>query len=321
MENSEHHQVKVAAIIVSHNRRELLQRCIDKLHIQTYPLDKILIVDNGSENDVIIYLESIKSGDKRIELLLQENLGGAGGFANGMKYALSEFIDLDYLWLMDDDGYPTESALKELVDASKQLDKTILNSFVVSDLSTKEMSFPFYNGIDKMLDEKKDIRYFVNKANFFNGTFIPTTVIDRLGFPIAKLFVKGDELEYFERALIKLRIPLVTVRDSVFVHPPNTTDPEEDIPLNKIWHTYFTIRNMFYSHSFESSLFQAKGIKHLIRMYLYFNYWMQYRNEILEFQVTNKRLKKKIIFLALWHNITKNYKLKPKDINDLVNKN
>jgi len=183
------------------------------------------------------------------------------------------------------------------------------------------MSFPFYNGIDKMLDENKDIRYFVNKANFFNGTFIPRPVVNRLGFPIAKLFVKGDELEYFERALIKLRIPLVTVRDSVFVHPPNTTKSSEDVPLGKIWHTYFELRNRFYSHSFESRLSQAKSIRHLIRMYLYFKYWMQYRNEVLEFQVTNKRLKKKIIFLALWHNITKNYKLKPKDINDLVNKN
>jgi len=321
MENSEYNQVKVAAIIVSHNRRELLQRCIDRLQKQTYLPDKILIVDNGSEDDVIIYLESIKSADKRIELLIQENLGSAGGFANGMKYALSEFIDLDYLWLMDDDGYPTESALKELVDASKQFGKSILNSFVVSDSSTKEMSFPFYNGIDKMLDENKDIRYFVNKANFFNGTFIPRPVVNRLGFPIAKLFVKGDELEYFERALIKLRIPLVTVRDSVFVHPPNTTKSSEDVPLGKIWHTYFELRNRFYSHSFESRLSQAKSIRHLIRMYLYFKYWVQYRNEVLEFQVTNKRLKKKIIFLALWHNITKNYKLKPKDINDLVSKN
>jgi GT2 family glycosyltransferase len=321
MENSEYHQVKVAAIIVSHNRRELLQRCIDKLQMQTYPLEKILIVDNGSENDVIIYLESIKNIDKRIELLLQENLGGAGGFANGMKHALSEFIDLDFLWLMDDDGYPTESALKELVVASKQFDQSILNSFVVSDSSTKEMSFPFYNGIDKRLDENKDIRYFVNKANFFNGTFIPRSVVDRLGFPIAKLFVKGDELEYFERALIKFRIPLVTVRDSVFVHPPNNTKSCEDVPLGKIWHTYFDLRNMFYSHRFESSLSQAKSIKHLIRLYLYFKYWIQYRNEVLEFQVTNKRLKKKIIFLALWHNIIKNYKLKPKDINNLLNKN
>ncbi len=138
----------IVTIVVSHNRAELLTRCIESLKKQTYPILKILIVDNGSESDVRELLKSIKSNNKNVDLLLQENLGGAGGFSNGMKYALSTYDTLDILWLMDDDGYPTEDALKELVDSSLLFDRAILNSLVVSDLLTKKLSFPYYDGID-----------------------------------------------------------------------------------------------------------------------------------------------------------------------------
>jgi rhamnopyranosyl-N-acetylglucosaminyl-diphospho-decaprenol beta-1,3/1,4-galactofuranosyltransferase len=319
MENSEYQQLKVAAIIVSHNRRELLQRCINKLQIQTYPLEKILIVDNGSENDVIVYLESVKSVDRRIELLLQENLGGAGGFANGMKYALSEFIDLDYLWLMDDDGYPTVTALEELVKASKLFDATIFNSFVVQCENNLIPSWPFHKNMNKALSNPK-LEYFVGYANFFNGTFIHKNILERLGYPIKKLFVKGDELEYFERAKLKLKLPIVTVRSSIFIHPSNEFSLHEDLPLDRIWHVYFNLRNYFFSHQLKiNNLFLTNKLTiKIIQLYSYFHYWRKYKNDFLNYQNNNIKIKRKIINLALWHNIISFYEWKPDDVKKII---
>lgn len=305
---------KIVTIVVSHNRAKLLTRCIEYLRRQTYPIYKILIVDNGSEFDVRELINCIKLKYENVELLLQENLGGAGGFSNGMKYAIAEFESLDFLWLMDDDGYPTENALKELVDSSALFDKSILNSLVVSNLLTKKLSFPFYHGIDELLDENNDIKYFVNKANFFNGTFIPKSVILRLGFPISKLFVKGDELEYFERALMKLKIPMITVRASVFVHPSNDESMDGDISIDKLWHVYFNLRNFFYSHRFDSNITASKKIQWIIRLYKYFRYWRKFKRDFIVHQVSNKETKKRLLNLVLWHVITDNYSFKPADI-------
>lgn len=38
----------VVAVVVTYNRIELLKECIDALKAQTYPLYKIIIVDNYS---------------------------------------------------------------------------------------------------------------------------------------------------------------------------------------------------------------------------------------------------------------------------------
>lgn len=304
----------VVAIVVSHNRAELLTRCIDNLQKQSYQIKRILIVDNGSEPNVIELLEKLKISIVQMDVLYQENLGSAGGLANGIKHALNKYGDLDFLWLMDDDGYPTENALKELVEASALFDGAILNTFVVSDLLTKKMSFPFYHGIDKKLEEDKEIKYFVNKANFFNGTFIPKSVMGRLGVPIAKLFVKGDELEYYERALMKLRIPMVTVRDSVFVHPSNDESLSSDISKDKIWHIYFNLRNFFYSHRFDSNITENEKIRWIIRLFKYYKYWRNFKRDLMVNQFSNRKLKIRILNLALWHVITDKFNIKPSNI-------
>ncbi len=304
----------IVTIVVSHNRPELLSRCIESLKKQTHPIFKILIVDNGSESDVRELLKSIKLNNKNVDLLLQENLGGAGGFSNGMKYALSAYDTLDFLWLMDDDGYPTEDALKELVDSSLLFDRAILNSLVVSNLLTKKLSFPYYDGIDEILKESENIKYIANKANFFNGTFIPKSIVLRLGFPIPKLFVKGDELEYYERALIKLKIPMITIRASVFVHPSNDESIDSDITMDKLWHLYFNLRNLFYSHRFDTNITSNRKLKWIIRLYKYYVYWKKFKIDLMSNQISNREHKIRLLNLVLWHVITDNYSLKPSDI-------
>lgn len=43
-------------------------------------------------------------------ITLPENMGGAGGFHEGIKYAFEH--GFDYIWLMDDDGFPAETCLE-----------------------------------------------------------------------------------------------------------------------------------------------------------------------------------------------------------------
>lgn len=47
------------------------------------------------------------------------NLGGAGGFHYGMRWAVE--ANYDYLWVMDDDCFPKTDALEKLLSADSLL--------------------------------------------------------------------------------------------------------------------------------------------------------------------------------------------------------
>ena len=80
---------KVAIIVVTYNRLELLREEIVSLRKQTYQNTQIIVVNNGSTDDTLAWLE--KQAD--IYTITQGNLGGAGGFFTGMKYAAENGFD------------------------------------------------------------------------------------------------------------------------------------------------------------------------------------------------------------------------------------
>ena len=97
---------KTAAIVVTFNRKELLTRNIKMLLKQKAALDAILIIDNASTDGTREFVEknNIISNDSINYIRLDENLGGAGGFYEGVKIGYE--LGYDWLWLMDDDGRP-----------------------------------------------------------------------------------------------------------------------------------------------------------------------------------------------------------------------
>jgi rhamnopyranosyl-N-acetylglucosaminyl-diphospho-decaprenol beta-1,3/1,4-galactofuranosyltransferase len=136
---------KVAAVVVTYNREQLLSECLEAIKNQSRKLDAIYIVDNKSDKPTPELL--IKKGwidnfpeispeeneiqEKRIEneqngislnvvyIRKKENDGGAGGFYEGIKQAYEGGYDL--IWIMDDDVIPRLEALQELILASGRL--------------------------------------------------------------------------------------------------------------------------------------------------------------------------------------------------------
>ena len=43
--------VRVTAVVVTYNRKELLVECLEALARQTHPLDRVILVDNASTDD------------------------------------------------------------------------------------------------------------------------------------------------------------------------------------------------------------------------------------------------------------------------------
>ncbi|MEJ5168402.1 MAG: glycosyltransferase, partial [Arcobacteraceae bacterium] len=107
--------MKICTVVVTYNRYNLLKECLDALLNQTYKTD-ILLVDNASTDgtDNKIKEDGYLEHSNLIYRRLESNLGGAGGFHFGVKYALEN--NYDFVWLMDDDAEPELDCLELLMN-------------------------------------------------------------------------------------------------------------------------------------------------------------------------------------------------------------
>ena len=77
--------MKIIAGIITHNRSELLVRCLENVLKQTRKLDKILIIDNGSTDNTSEILKNYN-----IDYIYQENNGSAAGWNKAIELALNK---------------------------------------------------------------------------------------------------------------------------------------------------------------------------------------------------------------------------------------
>jgi len=115
--------MRVAAVLVTHNRPQLLLQALAALRAQTRPLDAIYIVDNGSDPPCTPGGTGgigVPGRPDEVTLLRSSvNLGGAGGFAMGMAHAFA--AGHDWIWLLDDDAMARPDALAQLLGAAAEL--------------------------------------------------------------------------------------------------------------------------------------------------------------------------------------------------------
>ncbi|PID57653.1 MAG: glycosyl transferase [Ignavibacteriae bacterium] len=243
---------RVCAVVVTYNRLELLKECIAALRQQTHKLDEIIVVNNNSSDGTKEWLDT----QNDITKIHQENLGGAGGFHNGMKAAYEK--SYDWVWLMDDDGLPTDKALEILLNSEK--DCLVKNSLVVSKEDNKNLTFGIYiKSKKKILREVKEVKgnSIEKYASFFNGTLIHQKIMSKIGFPNPLFFIYGDEHEYFFR-IKKYNFDILTIVNSHFLHPPQK---------------YKTFGYGFFFYHFK--FFNKLGIKYIPRNY--FLIWILYK--------------------------------------------
>jgi GT2 family glycosyltransferase len=228
---------KVAAVIVTYNRLALLKECVQALATQERLPDAIIVVNNGSTDGTDQWLDS----QKNIIAFHQENSGGAGGFHRGMREAYD--LGFDWIWVMDDDGYPHAKALQALLDYPVT-GPCILNSLVLSKDDSAKLAFSLkYNGRHvNSAQELMDVSVINGDINPFNGTLIAREIFTQIGFPKKEMFIWGDETEFCTR-VAKNGFPLITVTSSIFYHPKAKEETDKDWKYEVIWRKYYGMRN------------------------------------------------------------------------------
>lgn len=218
--------MSVLAIVVTFNRKLLLLECLKALQQQTIPVDCILIVDNASTDGTKDFLKENNLLDREeiFFFQLEENIGGAGGFYEGMKYASS--LEYDWIWLMDDDGYPEKECLAKLLTYADLNALDTISPIQINIDNHEELAFPVTyqkRKITEKYSQISNVEYIDNEANLFNGLLIKREKLQEIGLPRPELFIRGDEVEYTKR-MKKLNIKFGTLVNAKFFHPSDQNE-------------------------------------------------------------------------------------------------
>ena len=109
METEEIKLFKVCAIIISYNGDEIIK---NNLHCIENEVDKVIIIDNGSKNDTVSILKTIKKHHTII--YLKKNMGIAYALNEGLKYAKEN--SYDWIITFDQDTVPIKGSITKLLN-------------------------------------------------------------------------------------------------------------------------------------------------------------------------------------------------------------
>lgn len=290
----------VLALVVTYNRLNYLKRCLDFLENQDRKINQTLVINNNSNDGTQQYLET----KKNIKVIKQENLGSAGGWHTGIEYGIKN--NFDYIWMMDDDGYPDKSSLKNLLNSFTE-SHSCISSVVLNENYKNLLVFPIpklnkYNNpvifsllrkYNKLSIFQKNSIEFYNYANLFNGSLVSIKSIKKIGNINKDYILYGDEVDYFYR-LRKIG-KVVTCFRSFHYHPDVSKRP---INSNS---AYYYLRN---SIILNFKYFDKPLLRSILNLIVLFTR-LFYRNGFFQTILITFRLKKNIFILSIFHGCIK----------------
>ncbi|HMI80007.1 MAG TPA: glycosyltransferase family 2 protein [Ferruginibacter sp.] len=285
---------KVIAVVVTYNRQALLSECITALRNQTRRLDAILIINNGSTDETAEWLAQ----QSDVFFISQKNLGSSGGFSTGIEWAYQK--GYSWIWCMDDDGYPKEDALENLLQADDGCLR-LLNCAVIDKEDKK--SFVWKTQQYKTIDEV-DCKIIEGIGHPFNGTMLHRRIVERVGVPKPKFFLWGDETEYYYRIVKRNEIPVCTVANSIHYHPSTAFSIKKDWDYSTGWKMYFYIRNRFHIH-------KAKFSSRAVALLHYCCFLVAFAGIVMLFQKTDKLKKLGFIMWPVQDAFSNNFEATP----------
>ena len=267
--------MRIAALILTYNRREILQECIDAVLRQKGDcIPDIIVIDNGSSDgtsDLFLH-QNAPYRQKRIHYYNSGmNTGCAGGFCLGIRKA-SE-LGYDHIWMMDDDCIPSENALDELARYAKahEGEYGFLSSKVLwKDGSVCEMNLQ-RGTVFRPLKSMKGDAIPVKMASFAS-LLISMKVIRDVGLPYREFFIWTDDWEYTRRISRKYECYLIPSSEvNHYIKSASKADIATAAPerLERFRYLYRNDVVLYRREGFKGFAYEAVRIPaHLIRIAL-----------------------------------------------------
>jgi len=225
---------KIIAVLLTRNRKDLLQEGLKGLFNQTVPINKILIVDSVSTDGTFETLndKGILNRSNIKYIKLNDNKGPSGGFAEGIKHAMKE--NPTWVWILDDDIFPQEACLENLLKF-KQISHCIA--------PYRDKTVPFFNPAIGLSSHNTNLSFNTGKdfvftnTCCFEGMLINANLIKKIGLPDERFFqVYGDTIYGF---VASIYTNIVHVKKAIIVRLLPTKKP---LTSKRV---YLLIRNHF----------------------------------------------------------------------------
>lgn len=259
--------MKITAVVVTYNRRELLKRNINCLR-QNKPLTDIVVVNNGSTDGTAEWLDE----QTDLTVIHQANVGGSGGFHTGIGHAYK--MGADWIWCMDDDVFPRPDCLEHLLaEAGCKEEVGILaprrlqeGRIFTHDFRAYNLTNPFTSMYRGRLSKETVTAPTEIVGTAFEGPFIRRDVVERIGLPNRELFIFCDDTDYCLRAVQAgfkiLYVPAALMdKEKFFVR-----DSWSERNRKKKWKRFYQIRNSAYLNHHYGRNAAVRHLRSLINL-------------------------------------------------------
>jgi GT2 family glycosyltransferase len=246
--------MRIAAIIVTCNRKQMLNALLEDLLSQSRRPDDILVIDNASEDGTP---EFVKSHYHHVHLLgLEKNSGLFGGLEIGTMTAIREGCDA--VWLIDDDARLKKDALENLlntIDSQENLRESVVWCANISPdgqfftepvcIKVNEEWRVYHRFLPELHGRVYETTFGPNI-----GIYIPRSVIEHIGPPRADMVFCGEQ-EFIYRVQ-KTGIKMYRCFSSITYHKRHKFSSVKFMGRTRYvshvetWHTYYEIRNRIY---------------------------------------------------------------------------
>ncbi len=204
---------KLAIVIVTYKRRELLQVLFDSIKQLTVAPWRIIVVDNensdATRSAVMNFSDELNgkwgqadadatgSQQRVIYAPQAENLGGAGGFSAGVKTAYD--LGAEWFWVMDDDVAVEPEAIEKLAPWMPQYE-AIQGSRYDYDGGDFYWQYNFIVplGIPNPIAPAQfgPRRYAKMNTMCFEGALFKRSIVEKIGLPDSRFFIYWDDTIY-----------------------------------------------------------------------------------------------------------------------------
>lgn len=203
----------VCSIFVHYSRPDASLICLERILRQERPVQKIVVVNNGSPSDPVLrqFADSARrhgrEGDLHI-VQMPRNAGNAGGCAAGLDYAFN-LPGVNYAWMLDDDSWPRCDTLRRLTEAPSALPgegrPLIRMALVVDPARDHELTWPLT--ARSTHDDAEPWQHFCRRdflpeqayipsRGGWLGALYPRKLWETVGAPTPGLFIRGEDEEY-----------------------------------------------------------------------------------------------------------------------------
>lgn len=198
----------------------------------------LYVTDNASSDGTNQYLcMQARQNSNFFYQIMESNIGGAGGFARGLKFAY-ENSDCDMFLLIDDDAMLNPEHLMSIDDELS--DKYLAYSGTVYVNGAIDTSHRLSNKTGRVPVSEYESGNFECDVATFCGLMVSRKLITLIGFPREDFFIWNDDTEYSYRIGRYSRI--LNVSNSVINHKTILQNKTGNIRDN--WKEYYGIRNI-----------------------------------------------------------------------------